>query len=61
MGLICCDCGQPAVWVRRTQFSGDHPFCDEHARKEKNFGKEDPSYFFWQEVGPNDNEEKFNV
>ena len=61
MALTCLDCDQPAIWVRRTQFSGDHPFCDEHARKEKNFGKEDPSYFFWRRLTENDSEVNLNV
>lgn len=60
MALTCLDCDQPAVWVRRTQFSGDHPFCDEHAHKEKNFGKEDPSYFFWARIDQY-REEELNV
>ena len=40
----CGDCAKPAVWVRRTQFSGDHYFCDEHGREQEDFGKDDPSY-----------------
>jgi hypothetical protein len=43
----CDDCGQPAVFVRYTQFSGDHYFCEKHAKEESNFGQEDPSYFTW--------------
>jgi hypothetical protein len=49
---FCLDCDRPATWVRRTQFSGDHPFCEEHARQEQDFGQEHPSYFFWQEIVP---------
>lgn len=47
----CCegDCTQPVRWVRCTQFAGDHPFCEEHAKKEPDFGKEDDN-FFWNEV-----------
>jgi predicted amidophosphoribosyltransferase len=48
--LYCCKCGKPATWIRRTQFAGDHPFCTECAKKEKNFGDSDPSYFDWKEV-----------
>ncbi len=48
---VTCDmCASPAVWVRRTQFSGDHFFCDVHARVEADFGKEDSSYFFWKKL-----------
>lgn len=43
-----CDlCANAAVHVRTTQFSGDHLFCEDHARFEEDFGKEDQSYFFW--------------
>lgn len=36
-GLICDLCDREADWVRRTQFGGDHPFCDPHARAETDF------------------------
>ena len=49
--LICLECTTPAVWVRRTQFSGNRPYCDLHARQESDFGKEDSSYFYWTIVG----------
>jgi hypothetical protein len=39
----------PAVWERVTQFAGTHPFCDLHAKVQKDFGKDD-SYCFWAEV-----------
>jgi hypothetical protein len=42
-------CEQPASWVRSTQFAGDHPYCDEHALMEEDFGQEDSSTF-WKEV-----------
>lgn len=48
MAKQCDECGQPAKWVRATQFSGNHYFCEEHAHQEKNFGAEDPSYFVWR-------------
>jgi hypothetical protein len=48
---LCLECEQPATWIRHTQFSGDHPFCEVHAQKEKDFGKENPSYFVWRRVG----------
>ena len=47
---LYCFCGKPATWVRYTQFSGNHPFCTEHAKLENDFGKSDPSYFFWKEI-----------
>jgi hypothetical protein len=46
----CDECGLPAKWVRATQFSGNHFFCEEHAQKEKDFGQVDPSYFVWRLV-----------
>lgn len=49
-----CDqrlCKEPPAWVRKTQFAGNHYFCDRHARAEGNFGEEDPSYFFWRKLG----------
>jgi len=59
---ICCgnaydDCNQPAVWMRSTQFAGDHPLCDQHARAEKDFGQDD-SYTFWYEIGDQNMTEK---
>ena len=48
--LSCCapECFEDADWVRSTQFAGDHPYCDTHAKQEKDFGQEDSSSFFWQ-------------
>lgn len=48
--LRCSDCHRTAVWVRHTQFAGVHPFCDEHASHERNFGQSDPSGFRWEAV-----------
>lgn len=45
----CLICDKPAEWIRGTQFAGDHPFCDEHAKQEKGFGVND-SYEYWYEV-----------
>jgi hypothetical protein len=46
----CAFCDKPAQWVRATQFAGNHFFCDEHAKKESDFGKDGGSYFFWMVV-----------
>jgi hypothetical protein len=46
----CVMCPKPVVWVRCTQFAGDHPFCEECAKKEEDFGEDDPSYFYWVKV-----------
>ena len=45
----CLMCEEPAVWIRHTQFAGDHPFCDKHAKLEEDFGEND-SYTFWSEL-----------
>lgn len=45
----CLMCDKPAEWIRGTQFAGDHPFCDEHARQEEGFGTED-SYEYWYNI-----------
>lgn len=46
----CEFCKKPATWQLLTQFSGTIPHCDEHAQEDANFGKEDPSYFFWRKI-----------
>ena len=45
----CIECGKPAVWVRSTQFAGNHPYCKEHAEREKDFGEND-SYSYWYKL-----------
>jgi hypothetical protein len=40
-------CDATAEWTRHTQFAGDHPYCDEHARLESDFDDMDDSYAFW--------------
>jgi hypothetical protein len=45
----CLECGEESDWIRHTQFAGDHPYCDKHARLEKDFG-EDDSYAFWSKI-----------
>ena len=42
----CVMCDEPAVWVRHTQFAGEHPYCEDHAKMEEDFGVND-SYAFW--------------
>jgi len=49
MEEICLVCGQPADWIRSTQFAGEHPYCTHHAKKEDDFG-EDDSYAYWYKV-----------
>lgn len=38
-----------ADWIRVTQFAGEHPFCDQHAKDEKDFMDEN-SYKFWEKI-----------
>ena len=35
--MKCCICDKEATWIRNTQFTGQHPFCDKHAKKESDF------------------------
>lgn len=52
---VCIECGAPAVWVRSTQFAGDHPYCLHHAQLESDFQREPDSYQFWYEIKYDDN------
>ena len=47
--LKCIECNDPAVWVRSTQFAGEHPYCEQHAMLESDFGDND-SYAYWYKV-----------
>lgn len=51
----CMMCHRPAEWIRSTQFAGDHPFCDGHARLESGFGEND-SYEYWIDLREEKNE-----
>ena len=44
----CIECDKPAVWTRHTQFAGNHPYCEEHAKKESDWNEND-SYTYWKE------------
>lgn len=46
---LCLVCGKEADWIRSTQFAGDHPYCEHHAKKEDDFG-EDDSYTYWVKI-----------
>lgn len=43
----CLLCENQADYIRHTQFAGSHPLCEEHAKQEKDFMKDD-SYTSWQ-------------
>ena len=45
----CAVCGEPATWMRYTQFAGNHPFCDKHAELETDFGSDDAD---WEKLMP---------
>lgn len=47
--MECCGCEREAEWIRHTQFAGSHPFCDQHARLEKNF-PDSNSYIWWENL-----------
>lgn len=47
--MRCVECNKVAVWARHTQFAGTHPYCDEHAKAQTDFLKED-SYTFWENI-----------
>lgn len=47
---VCLVCGAPAEWVRSTQFAGDHPYCEHHAKKEDDFDDEGDSYHYWYKL-----------
>jgi hypothetical protein len=51
----CIECDKDADWIRCTQFAGDHPYCDEHARLESDFDDMDDSYAYWVKAVKNDN------
>lgn len=53
---ICIFCDEPAAWIRHTQFAGNHPFCEKHAKAEEGFGTND-SYEYWEEMKLNDSED----
>ncbi|GEM_PF-582176 len=48
-GFTCDKCDKPAAWMRHTQFAGKHPFCTKDAKKERDFGKSDWS-FYWEKL-----------
>lgn len=46
----CCECDQPATWMRSTQFAGEHPYCEHHAKLESDFDDPPDSYAYWYEL-----------
>jgi hypothetical protein len=48
--LTCSECTEPAVWVRSTQFAGEHPYCQHHAEQQSDFEDEPDSYCYWYKV-----------
>lgn len=54
--IKCLMCEKPAKWLRVTQFSGEHPFCKEHAKLENDFKVTKSSYFYWTKINRKKNE-----
>lgn len=44
----CFICDKKANWLRATQFAGDHYFCEERAKKEEDFEKEDSMKYWYR-------------
>lgn len=42
----CLECNEPATWERCTQFAGNHPYCEEHAKQQSDWNDND-SYLYW--------------
>ena len=50
--MICIECGEEAKYVRCTQFAGEHPYCEFHAKIEKDFDLDSSdSYTYWKKLG----------
>ncbi|MCX6736459.1 MAG: hypothetical protein NTZ13_05245 [Candidatus Parcubacteria bacterium] len=56
--LACLECGSPAEWIRYTQFSGNHPYCEACAKKETDFPEGNGSYSDWDKWPPEENRKK---
>lgn len=55
--MKCIECGEPAKYVRSTQFSGEHPYCEECVRSEDDFDlNKQSSYYYWYALSDNDDE-----
>jgi hypothetical protein len=46
--MNCLLCNQPAQWIRHTQFAGNHPYCEAHAKQESDFLEEDSCTYWTQ-------------
>lgn len=42
-------CERPVSWIRHTQFAGNHPFCIDDAKREKDFGADNDNCW-WEEL-----------
>ena len=47
--IKCYWCDKPATWMRYTQFTGNHPFCDKHAELESDFNDGAPSLKYFND------------
>lgn len=47
---ICLDCPNESKYIRYTQFAGNHPFCEDCARKQKDFDNNNNVDIIWKEI-----------
>jgi hypothetical protein len=47
--MRCMYCNEVATDIRSTQFAGDHPHCEDHAKRESDYNQND-SYTQWYKV-----------
>ena len=61
----CLECDAIATWMRCTQFSGDHPYCTQHAEAQSDWDQSG-SYGFWyaiqtpDEIGTLEGQQEFD-
>lgn len=49
--LTCQECSNKAKWIRKTQFAGDHPFCELCVTLESDFFEgSDSNNVYWVEL-----------
>jgi hypothetical protein len=48
-------CGKSAKYIRKTQFAGEHPYCETHAKQQSDFMQDNPSYQIWIELKEDNN------
>lgn len=46
----CINCPKPTRFIRHTQFAGSHPYCEDCAKDEPDFMKDDEPYKDWEAI-----------